>query len=131
MCTCGGKSHITVLHSSILHEHNPTGFAFFLTFLILLLYPSLTLRFFRYSSVSRCAVHEVDKECRTYSGGPFSLSRGMPGSVRSDLSALTYRNYITVSPGTTTRHERKPYKGTASGVTQNPCLSVTALLIPQ
>lgn len=29
MCTCGGKSHVTVPHSFILHEHNPTSFAFF------------------------------------------------------------------------------------------------------
>lgn len=99
----------------------------FSTFLILLPCPSLTLSFYRYSSVSRCDVHEVDKECRTYSGGPFSLSRAC--RVLLGLICL-YRNYITVSPGTT-RHERKPYKGTASGVTQNPRLSVTALLIPQ
>lgn len=73
-CARGGKSHITVSHCLFCTNTIPPALHFS-TFLILLLYPSLTLSFYRYSSVSRCDVHEVDKECRTYSGGPFALSR--------------------------------------------------------
>lgn len=122
-----GVKAILLFHTLLFCTNTIPPASHFSTFLILLPYPSLTLSFYRYSSVSRCDVHEVDKECRTYSGGPFSLSRAC--RVLLGLICL-YRNYSTVSPGTT-RHERKPYKGTASGVTQNPRLSVTALLIPQ
>lgn len=70
-----GVKAILLFHTLLFCTNTIPPASHFSTFLILLPYPSLTLSFYRYSSVSRCDVHEVDKECRTYSGGPFSLSR--------------------------------------------------------